>query len=294
MKAYYNEINKYCANWLRNLVADGMIPYGNVDERDIHDVTPKELLAYTQCHFFAGIGGWPLALRLAGWPDDLPVWTGSCPCQPFSQAGKRKGFDDERHLWPAWYWLIEQCRPPIVFGEQVASIQGLAWLDLVSSDLERAGYTVRSADLCAASVGAPHVRQRLWFCATNGRVAYYDGQGWSHSQRRTGSSRKKGHSKFDSSLCGMGNTDGDGCKAGDQTSSPMGYRNAAYAAGWNEYEWIECADGKCRPTEPGVRPLAHGLSKPSPTIGPYGNAIVPQVGAIFVEACMNTVLKKIF
>ncbi|WP_322111406.1 DNA cytosine methyltransferase [Tistrella sp.] len=92
-------------------MADGLIPAGDVDERDIRDVLPSDLDQYRQCHFFAGIGGWALALRWAVWPSDRPIWTGSCPCQPFSAAGRRRGFADERHLWPAWAWLISQSRP---------------------------------------------------------------------------------------------------------------------------------------------------------------------------------------
>ena len=120
---------------------------------------------YTQCHFFAGIGIWSYALRLAGWPDDREVWTGSCPCQPFSAAGKGEAFDDERHLWPEFFRLIEARRPVVCFGEQVASIDGLAWLDLVQSDLDHAGYTCGAVDLCAAGFGAPHRRQRLYWVA---------------------------------------------------------------------------------------------------------------------------------
>ena len=163
MTVYYNEIEPYAAEWLRNLIKAGEIPPGDVDERDIRDVTPRELMGYTQCHFFAGIGGWAYALRLAGWPDDRPVWTGSCPCQSFSAAGRGKGGADERHLWPYWFHLIRVCKPPVVFGEQVASKLALSWLDLVCDDLEAEGYAVGTADLCAAGVGAPHIRQRLWF-----------------------------------------------------------------------------------------------------------------------------------
>lgn len=162
-RAYYNEIDPYAAQWLRNLIEAGHIASGDVDERDIRDVRPDELVGYTQCHFFAGIGVWSHALRSAGWPDDRPVWTGSCPCQPFSAAGGRKGTADERHLWPHWFWLIEQCRPDIVFGEQVASKDGLGWLDLVQADLEGAGYASGPVDTCAAGFGAPHIRQRLYF-----------------------------------------------------------------------------------------------------------------------------------
>lgn len=164
MRAYYNEIDPYAAQWIRNLIKAGHVTDGEVDERSIVDVVPSDLRGFDRCHFFAGVAVWDYALGLAGW-GDAPVWTGSCPCQPFSAAGKGGGFDDERHLWPAWHHLIRECRPATVLGEQVASKDGLGWLDLVHADLEGEGYAVGAADLCAAGVGAPHIRQRLWFVA---------------------------------------------------------------------------------------------------------------------------------
>ncbi len=160
--AYYNEIDPFAANWLRALIDAGHIAPGVVDQTPIQDVVPNDLKEFAQCHFFAGIGTWSLALRNAGWPDSRPVWTGSCPCQPFSAAGRRMGQADDRHLWPHFHWLIEQQRPDVVFAEQVASKDGLAWLDTVQADLEGAGYAVGAFDLCAAGVGAPHIRQRLF------------------------------------------------------------------------------------------------------------------------------------
>src|SRR5687768_2659240 len=154
---YYNENEPFAAQWLRNLIAAGHIAPGHVDERDIRDVKPEDLRGFVQCHFFAGIGVWSYALRLAGWPDDRPVWTGSCPCQPFSGAGKRKGVEDERHLWPAWARLIREHRPGIIIGEQVAHPEALAWWDVVHADLERADYAAAAVDMCAAGIGAPHI-----------------------------------------------------------------------------------------------------------------------------------------
>lgn len=176
MKAYYNEIDPVCAQWLRNLIDAGHIAPGDVDERSIEDVVPTELVGYTQCHFFAGIACWSYALRRAGWDDSRRVWTGSCPCQPFSQAGKGKGTADERHLWPAFFHLIQHGKPRGVplFGEQVASKDGLAWLDVVQSDMEGEGYTFWPLDLSASSFGAPHIRQRLYFYATVDGVALGD------------------------------------------------------------------------------------------------------------------------
>lgn len=165
MTNYYNEIDAHAAQWIRNLIAAGQLPAGDVDERSIEDVRPNDLRGYTQCHFFAGIGGWVHALDLAGWPRDRPVWTGSCPCQPFSSAGKGAGFADERDLWPAWQHLIAQCRPPIIFGEQVEGAIKHGWLDRVESDLEGLGYACGAAVLQASGADAWHKRDRLWFVA---------------------------------------------------------------------------------------------------------------------------------
>ncbi|EAA3387448.1 DNA cytosine methyltransferase [Salmonella enterica] len=165
MNAYYNEFEKYPSAWLNNLITGGLIAAGNVDERSITDVLPEDVIDKTQCHWFAGIGVWSYALRLAGWPDSRPVWTASLPCQPWSSAGKGGKFEDERHLWPVFFRLVKECRPPVIFGEQVSSKDGLEWFATVQADLENAGYAVAAFDTCAAGVGAPHIRQRLYWMA---------------------------------------------------------------------------------------------------------------------------------
>jgi DNA (cytosine-5)-methyltransferase 1 len=167
--AYYNENDKFAAAWLRELIKVGLIANGEVDERSIVEVQPSDVQGFTQCHWFAGIGVWSYALRQAGWPDNGPqVWTGSCPCQPFSAAGKQEGFTDPRHLWPEWHRLIRECKPDTIFGEQVGN--ALGWFDLVSGDLEGEGYAIGSAIMGAHSVGAPHIRQRLYFVAESQRT----------------------------------------------------------------------------------------------------------------------------
>lgn len=163
--SYYNEWDASAAAWLRELINNKLIPYGYVDERSITEVTPSDLEGFTQCHFFAGIGGWPLALQLAGIPASTQLWTGSPPCQPFSVAGKSLGFDDDRHLAPAFLRLIRECKPQLLFGEQVAAAIGKHWLDFVFLNLEDKGYACGSSVLPACSVGAPHKRDRLFFGA---------------------------------------------------------------------------------------------------------------------------------
>ena len=177
MTAYYNEIDQFAAEWLRELIKSGMIAPGEVDERSIEDVIPSELIGFTQCHFFAGIGGWSLALRQSGWPDDRPVWTGSCPCQPFSAAGKGAGFADERHLWPAFFHLIKECGPVIVFGEQVASKDTNPWFDLVQADLEQVGYAFGCVPFAAAGVGSPQIRERAYWVADS-IIGGFKGERW--------------------------------------------------------------------------------------------------------------------
>jgi DNA (cytosine-5)-methyltransferase 1 len=165
MASYYNEFDPFAAAWLRELIKAGEIANGEVDERSIEDVRAADLAGFQQCHFFAGIGGWSLALRLAGWPEDRPVWTGSCPCQRFSSA--TRGRTVAADMWPEFRRLIGDALPRVVFGEQVAHARG--WFDGVCDDVEALGYTVGAAILPAASVGQDHARSRIYFaCHANG------------------------------------------------------------------------------------------------------------------------------
>lgn len=166
IRVLYNEIDPHCCAWLSNLMDAGHIRPGKIIDKSIADLTPDDVRPYDLAHFFAGIGGWDYAITLAGWRFDGRVtWTGSCPCQPFSTAGKQRGSDDERHLWPAWVRLISECRPCAIMGEQIAGAAGLAWVDHVLCDLEGAGYAASAAVVPAGAVGAPHRRERLWFVA---------------------------------------------------------------------------------------------------------------------------------
>ncbi|ECK8241747.1 DNA cytosine methyltransferase [Salmonella enterica subsp. enterica] len=194
MTAYYNEIDPFAAQWLRNLIDAGLIAPGVVDTRSIEDVTPNDIKGFKQCNFFAGIGGWALALRMAGWPDDRPVWTASCPCQPFSAAGKGKKFADERHLWPAQHWLIGQRRPFVIFGEQSGSAHANDWIDLVQNDVEALGYAFGAVAFPSAGVGAPHIRDRSYWVAD----ANHDG-----NFKRCGSTKERRWS-IDAEQVGLG------------------------------------------------------------------------------------------
>jgi len=243
MRAYYNEYDKYAAQWLRNLIAAGHIAAGDVDERSISEVKPADLDGYTQCHFFAGIGGWSLALRLAGWGDDRPVWTGSCPCQPFSVAGAGAGVTDERHLWPHWFHLIRAKRPATVFGEQVDAAIKHGWLNLVQDDMEAEGYEFGAVGVPAASVGAPHIRQRLWFVANRESAGSSHGghgglltlagessgvvgelannnnkgsQGWVSGRSDTQREVQHGRVGCDSAACELADDHGNGCQSRDE------------------------------------------------------------------------------
>ena len=358
---YYNEHDPKAAAWLRELIRAGEIPPGDVDERSIVDVKPNELTAYIQCHFFAGIGGWSLALRLAGWPESEPVWTGSCPCQPFSVAGQGIGESDERHLWPDFRNLIGKRKPPVVFGEQVASADGRKWLAGVSANLEALAYRFAAADLCAAGVGAPHRRQRLfwvadsnkWRCDSGrgtqpkaeepqsghgepqqrscaGGLADTDERSYISSVSRVNiasgkdglqenmrladsksggfringrSPRQPGHTDERSATHGMvlagesgleglaGNGD-DGHKPGWLDQEQNRPTAAPSCSGdWGRCDVLPFRDGKARRVEAGTFPLAHGVSGRVGLLRGYGNAIVPQVAAKFIQAWCASVFR---
>jgi DNA (cytosine-5)-methyltransferase 1 len=164
-KAYYNEYVPEMAAWIRELIKEKLIPDGDVDTRSIVDVTTNDVKGYTQQHYFAGCAGWSIALRMAGWPDDRPVWTGSTPCQPWSTAGHNKGFKDERHLWPDFFRLIQAHKPSVLFCEQVSNKDSLAWLDVVLNNLEDEDYETIPISVPCCLVGAPHKRERLYIVA---------------------------------------------------------------------------------------------------------------------------------
>lgn len=339
---YFNENDPFAAAWLGNL-----FPAATVDARSIRDVSPAELTGHLRCHFFGGIGGWEYALQLAGWPAGREVWTGSCPCQPFSSAGKRKGAGDSRHLWPEFRRLIAERRPATIFGEQVESKDGRAWLAGVRADLEELGYRVGAADLCAAGIAAPHRRQRLYWVAdasqsrirdsgpgaNDGAAGRAEGNGQERQRIRPdagdagvglGHCNCQGHERAwrnvrteeaqrvrppTLDLGGASGTDtmglakvngrlvSDGKDATERTPESVGDSGFIVA---------ECRDGKSRRVGCGVQPLAHGIPRDVGQRFPelrqlaasarrnrvgrlrgYGNAIVPQVASVFVQAYLE-------
>ncbi|HEF4736139.1 DNA cytosine methyltransferase [Burkholderia multivorans] len=299
MPAYYNEHDPCAAQWLRNLITAGHIAPGDVNERSIEDVRPDDLRAYDQCHFFAGIGVWSYALRRAGWPDDRPVWTGSCPCQPFSAAGKGAGFDDERHPWPAWYWLISECRPAVIFGEQVASSAVDPWIDLVHADVEAVDYAFACEPFPSAGVGAPHIRDRAFWLAhadrarvrgQSGRQYCAQARSWDrtylHDPVAGGAVRRLADPHIDRRPSEAGRPvldhehHAEPCGRAPEEQPHAGPTNGF----WRAADWLLCRDGKWRPVEPGTFPLADGAPARVGRLRAYGNAINAEAATQFILA----------
>lgn len=350
MTVYYNEIEPSAILWLQAAMNKGIIAYGHIDTRPIQEVEASDLKGYTQHHFFAGIGGWSIALRLTGWDDARPVWTGSCPCQSFSTAGQGKGKDDERHLWPVWKELIKEFEPTTIFGEQVAAAITHEWWDEVADDLEAQGYAAATAVLPAISVGRYHRRERLWFVADSNKdrcdtqpldreqckehnlesrssMANSTKQGL--EERTSREIRESGEKQRSERLCALGDTDSkparqnigqvqrssggsNGCElqisenrnvvnsCGKRSQRKRGNCNPQRREGSDmgqaglcsgtEVQWITCPDGKQRPVESSIRLLAHGIPAKlrKAALHGYGNAIVPELAAAFIEAFIGT------
>src|SRR5271156_2014557 len=161
----YSEHNPYRAAVLRERIEDGLLPKGVVDERDIEVIPDEDFLGYTQIHLFAGIGGFPLGLRLAGFPEDRRIVSGGFPCQDISNAGKRAGITGTRsRLWREMGRCVRVVRPELVFVENVAALLGRG-MGVVLGDLAEIGYDAIGDCISATDVGAPHLRRRIWIVA---------------------------------------------------------------------------------------------------------------------------------
>ena len=315
MAAYYNEFDPKAAAWLRQLIKNGNITQGIVDERSIEDVTPGDLVEFDRVHFFAGVGTWDYCLNNSGW-GDKPVWTASLPCQPFSAAGKGLGKADERHLLPHFLELVRQCKPLAIFGEQVERAINYGWLDDLQANMEKEGYAIGHVVLGAHSVNAAHIRQRLYWVADSisddnkrafGRI----------NGEANGSETSDRQNIFESwescgagnNVYGMGNTKHEQHERklpryreefgqnGEREASEFA-RSMQTAGGIN---WICCRDNKYRPVKSGIKPLVDGVprgmvhsSDPRNTqearkvrLKGYGNAIVPTLAAEFIKVYMQ-------
>jgi DNA (cytosine-5)-methyltransferase 1 len=264
----------------------------------------------THLDLFSGIGGFALAAGWAGfetvgfcdnepyaqavlkkhWPNvpihgdiktldgtayrGVTLLSGGFPCQPFSNAGKRRGKDDDRYLWPQMLRVIQEARPAWIVGENVAGIIGLA-LEQVCSDLEASGYDVEPIIIPACGVDAPHRRNRIWILANS----KYNGQFANEKRKSIKDALQAEQKREDNSL---------------HPSRTSGFSKAEHnVADSNGRQFIKCKSeekqiqlfgesgervrGVRWLAEPGVGRLANGIPNRVAKLKGLGNAIVPQV-----------------
>jgi len=304
---------------------------------------------------FNGIGGFQLAAHLVGWENvahvEIDEWcnkivkqhfpesecytdiknfnatkyngtidiiSGGFPCQPFSVAGKRKGKEDDRHLWPEMLRVIKEVEPSWIVGENVTGIIGMV-LEQVLSDLESAGYNTETFIIPACAVGALHKRDRLWI------VAHTNGKRWEDEQKengqllcdriRNGKTQKQKRNELERGTIKHGailsdtesirreqpwntrqrrtgfengssndgralpNTNGTRCEELNSTTITEGKRFYSGDAFEGRNYWQ---------VEPGVGRVANGVSNRVDRIKGLGNAIVPQVALEIFRAINKT------
>jgi len=292
---YYNENDPDAAGHLERLIAVGALPAGDVDRRDVREVRPSDLRGYVSAHFFAGIGGWPLALRSVGWRDDRPVWTASLPCQPFSRAGKQKGFADERHLWPVFERLVAARRPAVLFGEQ--SADATEWIDVVRGRLDSLEYAVGAVPFEASCAGAEHGRPRYYFVAD----ADDEPRRLEQQQQERAPERARDQHRWSGEGIALGDAASLG---GEEHGEDAGSVAAGGSGAGDGLRWVADRHGKVRRAPPGIRGLAPDVSGRVAVDGPAGQTLISRVATVkgfgnaldqraarsFVAACMEILI----
>ena len=235
--------------------------------------------------------------------------TGGYPCQPFSQAGKRRGAEDDRHLWPSMFGIIRTSRPTWILAENVAGHVTLG-LDEVLADLESEGYAVQPIIIPACAVDAPHRRDRVWIMAWNSSSNEKNQIG--KIQKRQDSDTRRirdmGNAKSDRLQGRTQSKDGEryfeqdgttdkptGTSSGD-TSRILGNAkrdsgNASRVEQWRsapiQSELVAAKCGNRWSAEPNVGRVAHGIPRRVDRLRGLGNAIVPQVAYEIIKAMIK-------
>lgn len=261
---------------------------------------------------FSGIGGFSLGLERTGgfetvafceidpfcrevlkkhWPEvevyedvrkldytgSVDVICGGFPCQPFSVAGKQKGAEDDRHLWPAMFSLIQKHRPRWVIGENVAGFINMA-LDDVLAELESEDYECRVFVIPACAINAPHRRDRVWIVG--------------HT-KHNGSFASKKCGKF--KAASRKNTQGKKktCQP-ERTSQPRDNEDVAYTKGAKCQKsvqtrrwWSRFTGSRQWCVEPNMGRVADGVSRRVDRIKALGNAVIPQIPEIIGHAILE-------
>ena len=247
---------------------------------------------------FSGIGGFDLGLQRAGmeitwqveideycrrvlekhWPGvprfgdirecgahnlgPVDLICGGFPCQPFSHAGKRKGKDDDRHLWPEMLRVISEVRPRWIIGENVPGIISME-LDNLLSDLEGEGYSCETLIIPACAVDARHRRDRVWI------VAHHEGLGALRLPIRSWGSQQA-----EINIAGQ--------------SEDVAYPETIYAQRFKNRQRQRESGGDCRwPVEPDICRVAYGIPRRVERLKALGNAVVPQIPEILGRMIME-------
>lgn len=219
--------------------------------------------------------------------NEVFLLTGGFPCQPFSQAGQRRGTADDRYLWPEMFRVIQEFAPEWVIAENVRGLvtwsEGLV-LEQVCTDLENEGYEVQPIIIPAVAVNAPHRRDRVWIVANRKSGGQWGseqerGRGRESEEATRGINRDAQNPDFKRSRGGL---EGDGQILGSQRTKTQDARSS-----WSK-DWIEVATELCG-VDDGLPVELDGfkLSKArhrKERLKALGNAIVPQIAIEIMKA----------